>query len=949
MLSKILRNATEFLKLVAIIFCLMQQKRQLAAIMFTDIEGYSALMQGDEAQAIHLRAAHRKIFNSTTEKYGGKILQYYGDGTLSIFDSAIAAVECGIELQLAFQKSPNSIADKIGIPVRIGIHSGDIIYSEEDIIGDSVNVASRIESLATVGSVFISDKVFDEIKNQASIETQSMGWFELKNVVKPVEVFAISNEGLVVPDPNQIQGKARKVEAPISPNAEMQDNFFKSLWNRGHPQLIAGYFVGVWGLVEFVDWLLNRYQISPYWTEVLLVFFLSLLPSLLLFVWNRDRLLQGKVNLLEKFIFPGNLAASILLLFIVFKGTDLGATTKTVSFNNEDGIEQSRTIIKPDFRKKLAIHNFIPEKEDSLHQWMGWGVHSGVSIDIGQNGYLTVGTRNRTQSLQEMISEGQEEFYSHSLRGSYAVLGDTYQITTKLYNTQSGALSTTHTFRGRDFFTLIDSISIVTKKDLELTQKQREQFVDLPFTEAFTSNIEAYKNYSLFFWTGQIKHLEQAIAFDSTFALANFVLAQYLYGSSVSVLGAKEAIHQGMRHRKRLPENLRSRLKTLYFQINDQPEKAIALLKMQLEMNPGNNTILETLTQYFYLTASYEELLAWRRKLATLDPEPYREINVAEALVLNGRFEEAGQTIFKILDRYPNHRNATGSLATYYALTGQFHQADSFLQKIIIQNPEFEPLAKHYLAAFQYAKEHLPTPESLIKYKGLYKHHHNAAEYDINIIGSVLLVKGRAHMKAWFMLPSAPDEFILGDDYFLEKWKFASDTFGLVYNLNAWRLERNNQIFNNVLWRQDSLIKKAMGLFSLDKQKEALEAFRIAYHQNPQHFYLAEYIRHLKFVLNPNNKKALENIKKYVGRYGPRHIWMEHDKFYYRREGLVSKQRLLPLSPDRFYFWGGFHHQMQVVVKNGEVQGTVSWEYNHDTGEFVRNDEDFIAFDELKD
>ena len=71
----------------------MPKKRQLAAIMFTDIEGYTALMQGDEAQALHLREGHRIIFNTTTEKHGGMILQYYGDGTLSIFDSAIAAVE----------------------------------------------------------------------------------------------------------------------------------------------------------------------------------------------------------------------------------------------------------------------------------------------------------------------------------------------------------------------------------------------------------------------------------------------------------------------------------------------------------------------------------------------------------------------------------------------------------------------------------------------------------------------------------------------------------------------------------------------------------------------------------------------------------------------------------------------------------------------------------------
>ena len=186
---------------------LMSRSRQLAAIMFTDIQGYTALMQQNEQQAIQARDKHRRIFNSTTEKHKGKVLQYYGDGTLSIFDSAIDAVQCAIEMQLGFQENP-------AIPVRIGIHTGDIAFSEEDIIGDSVNVASRIESLAVPGSVFISEKVYDEIKNQESIKATRLKAFKLKNIEKPIEVYAISNEGLVVPNPEDITGKTEGSPAP---------------------------------------------------------------------------------------------------------------------------------------------------------------------------------------------------------------------------------------------------------------------------------------------------------------------------------------------------------------------------------------------------------------------------------------------------------------------------------------------------------------------------------------------------------------------------------------------------------------------------------------------------------------------------------------------------------------------------------------------------------------
>jgi TolB-like protein/class 3 adenylate cyclase/Tfp pilus assembly protein PilF len=179
----------------------MSATRQLAAIMFTDMEGYTALMQRNEQAAIERRTRHREVFEQTMANHGGKIIQYYGDGTLSIFSSAIHAVNAGLEMQLLFRKEPE-------VPLRIGIHIGDISIDDSGVYGDGVNIASRIESSAIAGSVFISDKVFDEIKNQPQVNTISMGLFELKNVLRPVEIFAIINEGLTVPRRSDVKVKA---------------------------------------------------------------------------------------------------------------------------------------------------------------------------------------------------------------------------------------------------------------------------------------------------------------------------------------------------------------------------------------------------------------------------------------------------------------------------------------------------------------------------------------------------------------------------------------------------------------------------------------------------------------------------------------------------------------------------------------------------------------------
>ena len=122
---------------------------------------------------------------------------------LSIFSSAIDSVNCAIDIQKQLHQSPK-------VDVRIGIHTGDITFDEEGIYGNGVNVASRIETLSVPGGIFISDRVFEDIKNQANILTRDMGFFELKNVQQPVHVFAIANEGLVVPLHEEIKGKTKQ-------------------------------------------------------------------------------------------------------------------------------------------------------------------------------------------------------------------------------------------------------------------------------------------------------------------------------------------------------------------------------------------------------------------------------------------------------------------------------------------------------------------------------------------------------------------------------------------------------------------------------------------------------------------------------------------------------------------------------------------------------------------
>lgn len=185
-------------------------KRILATIMFTDMVGYTALMQADESLARKKRKRHRTVFEQLHTQHQGQIIQYFGDGTLSIFQNARDAVQCAIDLQL-------QLKEPIEVPLRIGLHLGEVVLEENQLIGDAVNVASRVESFAATGSVLASKELVDQLKNQKQFSYLSMGEFQFKNVRESKELFAIQHEGLTLPLPEDLSGKGIR-SLPVQDN-----------------------------------------------------------------------------------------------------------------------------------------------------------------------------------------------------------------------------------------------------------------------------------------------------------------------------------------------------------------------------------------------------------------------------------------------------------------------------------------------------------------------------------------------------------------------------------------------------------------------------------------------------------------------------------------------------------------------------------------------------------
>ena len=165
--------------------------RGLAAIMFTDVVGYTRLTQKNERNALRLLEEHQNIVRSILPKFHGREVKTIGDAFLLEFTSALEASSSAVEIQRQMRDRNDRVQEDNRIEVRIGIHVGDVERRGEDIVGDAVNIASRIQDAAEPGGICISRQVFDQVWNKLENHITEIGRKELRNVQLPVEVFRI--------------------------------------------------------------------------------------------------------------------------------------------------------------------------------------------------------------------------------------------------------------------------------------------------------------------------------------------------------------------------------------------------------------------------------------------------------------------------------------------------------------------------------------------------------------------------------------------------------------------------------------------------------------------------------------------------------------------------------------------------------------------------------------
>ena len=171
-------------------------ERRLSAILAADVAGYSRLMGFDEVGTVRVLREHRAVSDALVAKHGGRIVKTTGDGVLLEFPSVVDAVECAVAVQAVMAERNDGVPEDRRMLFRIGINLGDILIEGDDILGDGVNIAARLEGIAEPGGICISSSTYDHVRGKVAVEFADLGEQELKNIARPVRAFAVVRDGL---------------------------------------------------------------------------------------------------------------------------------------------------------------------------------------------------------------------------------------------------------------------------------------------------------------------------------------------------------------------------------------------------------------------------------------------------------------------------------------------------------------------------------------------------------------------------------------------------------------------------------------------------------------------------------------------------------------------------------------------------------------------------------
>jgi TolB-like protein/class 3 adenylate cyclase/Tfp pilus assembly protein PilF len=679
-------------------------QRHLETIMFTDIVGYSALAERNEALALQTLEKHWELLRSVFTKFDGHEIKTIGDAFLVEFPSALRAVEAGLAIQRTLEDYNRSIDEDHKIIIRIGIHLGDVERREGDVFGEGVNIASRIEPLAPSGGICISEPVYVSVRNTVDVPFYSMGEQKLKNISQPIVVYSYH------PD------KKERV---------VKTNFWQELRRRNVFKVGVTYAILAWLLMQLTVIAAPALQL-PGWTLSLITYILIIgFPLILLFAWafemtpegfkpthqvQHDESITSMTGRKFDFIIIGLMATAIIFLvldnYVLIEEASPPMVTSTTEVKSEAIAEAP--VVADD--KSIAVLPFANRSEEKKDAFFADGLHDDLLTHLSKISDMKVISRTSvmgyrdTQKKMKVI--GDELGVATLLEGGVQRAGNQVRINVQLIDVNTDqhlwAEIYDRELTAANIFAIQSEIATAIANALKATLSPEEQarIATVP-----TMNLEAYDAYLL----GKqrmakrtiqglaeaVDYFEQAITLDPAFALAYVGLSdsyqlQILYSylpKDEMQEKAETAINKALSLDDKLGEAYASH-GLLNQQKNDFLQSEVAY-KKALELNPNYATAYHWYGTLLGFLGRDEEASAQMQKALSLDPlSIIINFNVANFMVLFGRIDEAMAQYEKMIEIDPTaHLGYFGKGNLYSQVYGRLDEAVPWFRRPISFDP----------------------------------------------------------------------------------------------------------------------------------------------------------------------------------------------------------------------------------------------------------------------
>ena len=500
----------------------------------------------------------------------------------------------------------------------------------------------------------------------------------------------------------------QKSEKPVQPT---RTSFIKDLLSRRVPHILGGYLAASWIILEFMDWLVKRYPISPHLVEFCMVALAAMIPTVFLLAYFHGKPGPDQWTRVERIGIPTNLVVTILLLVFVFRGRDLGATTTTVTLMDEQGQQIERSIPKSEFRKKVAVFSLENESGDTTLDWLTHALPDMLGYDLMQDIYLKI------TSVYNFYEDLRDAGYQDGIRVpmtlkkkiatdhymDYFTVGKIREqdglpsIQISLHNSRTTKLLAEKTFTGKDIFAIVDDIALWLKEGLDIPQAHIEKTVDLPVAEILTSSVPALQSFYGGYnecilkedWGKGLELIAESIREDTTFAYA-YIHLYYFNMLNNRMEASMQALVSLMKYLHKLPERSQFGVKhDYYYQIKQDPQMSLEVAKNWAELYPEDVTAHRVLAVRYMILNQKENELAAYKKILSLDPGQYKYLlNIGEIYRDLGEFEDALDYYQLYADEFPNNSKSFTKLGDLYMKNGDYEQARSYFNKALLIEPD---------------------------------------------------------------------------------------------------------------------------------------------------------------------------------------------------------------------------------------------------------------------